>query len=37
MRRRRASESPRMTWDSSREVMAVMDTRRQVGVVYPGE
>ncbi|MEO3937125.1 Gfo/Idh/MocA family oxidoreductase [Dermatophilaceae bacterium Soc4.6] len=32
------SESGRMTWDSSRAVMAVMDAaRRQVGVVYPGE
>ena len=31
-------ESPRMTWDSSRAVMAVMDeARQQVGVVYPGE
>ena len=31
-------ESPRMTWDSSRAVMAVMDeVRRQVGVTYPGE
>jgi len=31
-------ESDRMTWDSSRAVMAVMDAaRRQVGVVYPGE
>ena len=31
-------ESERMTWDSSRAVMAVLDAaRRQVGVVYPGE
>lgn len=31
-------ESPRMTWDGSRAVMAVMDeARRQVGVVFPGE
>ncbi len=31
-------ESERMTWDSSRAVMAVMDSaRRQVGVTYPGE
>lgn len=31
-------ESERMSWDSSRAVMAVMDqARRQVGVVYPGE
>ncbi|MDQ6715100.1 MAG: Gfo/Idh/MocA family oxidoreductase [Actinomycetota bacterium] len=31
-------ESERMTWDSSRAVMSVMDeARRQVGVRYPGE
>jgi len=31
-------ESERMTWDSSRAVMTVMDeARRQVGVAYPGE
>jgi predicted dehydrogenase len=31
-------ESQRMTWASSRAVMAVMDeARRQVGVTYPGE
>ncbi len=31
-------ESPLMSWDSSRAVMAVLDeVRRQVGVVYPGE
>ncbi|MGB9376517.1 MAG: Gfo/Idh/MocA family oxidoreductase [Mycobacteriales bacterium] len=31
-------ESERMTWDSSRAVMTVMDeARRQVGVRYPGE
>ncbi|TWP34397.1 Gfo/Idh/MocA family protein [Leekyejoonella antrihumi] len=31
-------QSERMTWESSRAVMRVMDeVRRQVGVVYPGE
>ena len=31
-------ESERMTWASSRTVMAIMDeARRQVGVTYPGE
>lgn len=31
-------ESERMTWASSRAVMAIMDEgRRQVGVTYPGE
>ena len=31
-------ESPLMTWDSSRAVVAVLDAvRRQVGVAYPGE
>lgn len=31
-------QSPRMTWQHTRELMAVMDEiRRQVGVVYPGE
>lgn len=32
------TQSPRMTWDSSRAVMTVMDeVRRQLGVRYPGE
>ncbi|HWS57876.1 MAG TPA: Gfo/Idh/MocA family oxidoreductase [Actinotalea sp.] len=33
-----ATQSPRITWDDTLEVMRTMDEiRRQVGVVYPGE
>ena len=33
-----ATESPRMTWQNTLEVMATMDeVRRQIGVAYPGE
>jgi predicted dehydrogenase len=33
-----ATESPRMTWEMTLDVMRTMDeVRRQVGVVYPGE
>ena len=32
------TESPRMTWENSLEVMRTMDeVRRQIGLVYPGE
>ncbi len=33
-----ATESPRMTWQSTLDVMATMDeVRRQIGLRYPGE
>jgi predicted dehydrogenase len=33
-----ATESPRMTWDNTLEVMRTMDeVRAQIGLVYPGE
>jgi hypothetical protein len=32
------TQSPRMSWDSTLEVMRTLDeVRRQIGVVYPGE
>ena len=32
------TQSPRMSWDGTLEVMRTLDeVRRQVGVVYPGE
>ena len=33
-----ATESPRMTWQQTIEILETMDeVRRQIGVVYPGE